>query len=61
MTENGTVTGIEFQKNKLGEPDASGRRRPVPIPGSEFIIECDTVIPALDRLLIKKYLMRNQA
>ena len=31
----------------LGEPDASGRRRPVPLPGSEFEIECDMVIPAL--------------
>src|SRR5881275_530038 len=36
ITENGKVKGIEFVKNKLGEPDASGRRRPVPIPGSEL-------------------------
>ncbi len=46
LTENGKVTGLEFLKNKLGEPDASGRRRPVPIPGSEFTISCDTIIPA---------------
>ena len=32
---------------ELGEPDASGRRRPVEIPGSEFVIDCDTVIMSL--------------
>ena len=31
---------------ELGEPDASGRRRPQPVEGSEFVVECDTVIPA---------------
>ncbi len=46
IVENGKVAGIEFIRNKLGEPDASGRRRPVPIPGTEFIIKCDTIIPA---------------
>jgi NADPH-dependent glutamate synthase beta subunit-like oxidoreductase/formate hydrogenlyase subunit 6/NADH:ubiquinone oxidoreductase subunit I/ferredoxin len=46
IVEQGKVAGIEFVRNKLGEPDASGRRRPVPIPGSEFIITCDTIIPA---------------
>jgi formate dehydrogenase major subunit len=46
LTENGKVTGLEFLRNKLGEPDASGRRRPVPIPGTEFTISCDTIIPA---------------
>src|SRR6266550_2101168 len=40
------VGGIEFQRMALGEPDASGRRRPVPVEGSNFVIECDTVIPA---------------
>src|SRR6266571_1305215 len=47
VTGNGKVTGVEFQRTKLGEPDAKGRQRPIPIPGSEFVIECDTVIPAL--------------
>lgn len=46
IVENGKVAGIEFVRNKLGEPDASGRRRPIPIPGSEFVIKCDTIIPA---------------
>src|SRR5581483_5905105 len=44
--ENGRIRGIKFVRNRLGEPDASGRRSPVPIPGSEFVIECDTVIAA---------------
>lgn len=41
------VVGMECIRMELGEPDASGRRRPVPIPGSEFTINCDMVIPAL--------------
>ena len=45
--ENGWVKGIRVIKMELGEPDASGRRRPVEIPGSEYEIECDTVIMAL--------------
>ncbi|HZO75158.1 MAG TPA: FAD-dependent oxidoreductase [Ktedonobacteraceae bacterium] len=46
VVEDGKVKGLEFIKNKLGEPDASGRRRPVPIQGSEFVVDCDTIIPA---------------
>jgi formate dehydrogenase beta subunit len=45
--ESGKVTGVECVRMALGEPDASGRRRPEPMPGSEFVIECDTVIPAI--------------
>jgi glutamate synthase (NADPH/NADH) small chain len=45
--ENGRLTGIECLKMELGEPDASGRRRPVPIEGSEFTIDCDLVIVAV--------------
>ena len=45
--ENGWVSGITCIRMELGEPDASGRRRPVEIPGSEFHIDCDTVIMAL--------------
>ena len=47
LGDNGNVTGIECIKMELGTPDDSGRRRPVPLPGSEFIIEVDTVIPAI--------------
>ncbi len=46
VTENGKVKGLEFIKNKLGEPDASDRRRPVPIQGSEYVVPCTTIIPA---------------
>lgn len=42
--ENGRLTGMECLKMELGEPDASGRRRPVPIEGSEFKIDCDLVV-----------------
>ena len=47
VDENDNVTGIRLIKMELGEPDASGRRRPVEIPGSEYEIECDTVIMSL--------------
>jgi len=45
--EKGRVRAVRCLRMALGEPDASGRRRPVEVPGSEFEIECDTVIPAL--------------
>lgn len=45
--DKGWVTGIKCIKMELGEPDASGRRRPVEIAGSEFTMELDTVIMAL--------------
>ena len=45
--KDGKVTGIECLRMELGEPDASGRRRPVPIKGSEFIVDCNAVIPAI--------------
>ena len=45
--EKGWVKGIRCIKMELGEPDASGRRRPVEIPGSEFDMEVDTVIMSL--------------
>ncbi|MEA3471711.1 MAG: NAD(P)-binding protein, partial [Thermodesulfobacteriota bacterium] len=44
---NGKVTGIECIRMELGEPDESGRRRPVPIKGSEFTLDVDAVIPAI--------------
>lgn len=47
--ENGKVTGMECQRMELGEPDASGRRSPVPVKGSEFIMEVDTVFPAVSQ------------
>lgn len=47
--EDGKLTGVRFIRNKLGEPDASGRRSPIPIPGSEFVVPADTVIPAVSQ------------
>src|SRR4029078_4555763 len=43
----GDVTGVEFIRMHLGEPDASGRRRPEPAPGTEFTIPCDRVLLAI--------------
>ncbi len=45
--EDGHVTHLEYLKMELGEPDASGRRRPVPIEGSETLIELDMLITAI--------------
>ena len=47
VDENGCVKGVRVIKMELGEPDESGRRRPVEIPGSEYEIEADTVIMSL--------------
>ena len=47
VDENGWVKGMKVIKMELGEPDASGRRRPIEIPGSEYEIELDTVIMSL--------------
>lgn len=45
--EKGFVKGLKCIKMKLGEPDSSGRKRPLPIENSEFILNCDTVIVAI--------------
>ena len=45
--ENGHVTGIELIKQELGEPDEKGRRKPVAVPGSNWVLEVDTVIIAI--------------
>lgn len=45
--DNGWVTGFECIKMELGEPDESGRRRPVPIKGSEFQLDCDLAVVAI--------------
>lgn len=47
VDQNGNITSMTVIKMELGEPDASGRRRPVEIPGSEYDIEVDTVIMSL--------------
>ncbi len=56
--EGGRVRAVQCQRMALGEPDESGRRRPVPVPGSEFLIEADTIAVAIgynaDPLIPKK-------
>jgi len=49
LGSNGKVTGMECIRMRLGEPDASGRRRPIPIEGTEFVIEADRIIPAISQ------------
>lgn len=45
--KNGFVTGMKCIRMELGEPDEKGRRRPVPVPGSEFVLDVDTVIVSI--------------
>jgi len=47
--EHGHVTGLQCQRSALGEPDESGRRRPVPVPNSEFVVLADTVVVAVSQ------------
>jgi heterodisulfide reductase subunit A len=50
LGQDGRVTGMECVRMELGEPDASGRRRPIPVAGSEFLLEVDMVIPAIGQM-----------
>ncbi|UCF83964.1 MAG: FAD-dependent oxidoreductase [Desulfobacteraceae bacterium] len=52
LAENGKVSGLECLKMELGEPDESGRRRPIPIEGSNFVIECDAMVPAIGQVVV---------
>jgi len=44
ITENGYAKGVKFQKMQLGPPDESGRPKPIPVPGSEFVLDADIVV-----------------
>ena len=55
-TENGKVVGLRCIRMELGEPDESGRRRPVPIEGSEFDLDVDTIIPAIGQRPLSAFL-----
>jgi len=50
--DNGKVSGLECVRMELGEPDASGRRRPVAVDGSNFVLECDAIIPAIGQTCV---------
>jgi NADH-quinone oxidoreductase subunit F len=60
-SSNWKATGLQCIRMQLGEPDASGRRRPVPIPGSEFFVEADTVIAAVGQAPDLSFLPRDSA
>ncbi len=47
IAEGGKVSGLECVRMTLGAPDASGRRKPVPQEGSNFVVECDAIVPAI--------------
>src|SRR5512142_2821314 len=47
VTKDGRVSGLECLRMELGEPDASGRRSPKPVRGSEFVVPCDFIISAI--------------
>ncbi|MEM4788318.1 MAG: FAD-dependent oxidoreductase [Ignisphaera sp.] len=50
VSEGGRAKGIELMKMKLGEPDETGRPRPIPVPGTEFVIEADLIILAVGEI-----------
>jgi NADPH-dependent glutamate synthase beta subunit-like oxidoreductase len=50
LGKNGRVSSVECIRMRLGEPDESGRRRPIPIEGSEFTIKADVIVPAIGQM-----------
>ncbi len=58
--ENGKLKGIVFIKNKLGEPDESGRRKFIPIEGSEFTVDMDYLVPAIGQRPDTEYLVTGE-
>ena len=60
LEKNGKVAGIECIRMELGEPDKSGRRRPVPISGSEFTLDVDAVVPAIGQSIDLSFLPENK-
>jgi formate dehydrogenase beta subunit len=59
MGKNGKLTHIEYLEMELGEPDESGRRRPVPKPGTETVIPVDNVIAAIGQFPVTDFLKDN--
>jgi formate dehydrogenase beta subunit len=50
LGENGRVSGIEMVRMRLGDADDTGRRRPVALAGSEFVVPCEMVLPAVGQV-----------
>jgi heterodisulfide reductase subunit A len=61
LSKDGQLTGIECIRMELGEPDASGRRRPIPVKGSEFTMDVDNVIVAIGQTVDKVGLPKELA
>jgi NADH-quinone oxidoreductase subunit F len=61
VSANWKVTGLQCIRMRLGEPDESGRRRPIPVGGSEFFIEADTVIGAVGQAPDLSFLPKDSA
>jgi len=59
VTENGKLVGLECLRNQLGARDRSGRRRPEPIPGTEFVVPLDQLIPAISQQPDLAFLGKN--
>ncbi len=59
IAEEGKLTGLKCIRMELGEPDGSGRRRPVPVEGSDFILAADTLIPAIGQKSDLSFLGRS--
>jgi NADPH-dependent glutamate synthase beta subunit-like oxidoreductase len=59
LEEEGKVTGVECIRMKLGEPDESGRRRPVPVKGSEFTVQANVLVTALGQTVDLAFLPDN--
>ena len=59
LAEDGKVTGLLCQKMELGEPDDSGRRRPVPMENGAFVLPCDVIIPAIGQTVAVDFVMRG--
>jgi glutamate synthase (NADPH/NADH) small chain len=60
VERNGSVTAVKFVETRLSGPDAGGRRKPEPVPGSEFAVECDMVIPALGQSRFTSLLQQSR-
>jgi NADH-quinone oxidoreductase subunit F len=60
LAEAGRLTGVECLAMELGQPDQSGRRRPVPVPGSEFVVPLDTLLVAIGEEPEVDFLDRHQ-
>ncbi len=59
VNDDWKITGLQCVRMRLGEPDAGGRRRPIPVSGSEFFTPADTVIAAVGRLRTYRSCLRT--